>query len=250
MSGTRNRILNLDDHFPNLDTSHRANTNEKGLGFLESMLFYPMAFIMYCITMIGLIWVVIPLCNICAKHLNTGRAAHNLEWMMSSIFKPSWSWTKDMLKRAGKQTVEWLDELWIVEGTFKHEVLAVAKADRWADLEDTDDNWSMCVDTPSETESNATSRSTNTVPTDRKKSRRVSFSDTVDTASNQEAVASYAKALNQLPVPQDRSIETIRTTASQAWSVHEASANSRLTRFIKHNHTAARTIKAGELEPD
>ncbi|KAH0145151.1 hypothetical protein KCU67_g12756, partial [Aureobasidium melanogenum] len=128
-----------------------------------------------------------------------------LEWILCFILKPSWSWTKDMLKRVGKQTVEWLDELWIVEGTSKHEVLADAKADGWADLEDTDDNWSMCVDTPSETGSNATSRSTNTVPTDRKKSRRVSFSDTVDTASNQEAVASYVKALNQLLVPQDRS---------------------------------------------
>ncbi|KAG9741974.1 hypothetical protein KCU73_g8782, partial [Aureobasidium melanogenum] len=147
------------------------------------------------------------------SYLNTGRAAHDLEWMMSSILKPSWSWTEDMLKRAGKQTVEWLDELWIVEGTSKHEVSADAKADGWADLEDTDDNWSMCVDTPSETESNATSRLTNTVPTDRKKSRRVSLSDTVDTTANQEAVASYAKALNQLLVPQDRSKRYVQQQA-------------------------------------
>ncbi|KAG9741491.1 hypothetical protein KCU73_g8915, partial [Aureobasidium melanogenum] len=175
MSGTRNWILDLDDHFPNLDTSHRANAGEEGL---------------YWIAMVGLIWVVASLSNICARYREAGRAARDLEWILCFILKPSWSWTKDMLKRAGKQTVEWLDELWIIKGKSNNEASKDAKADDWADVEDTDDNWSMRVDTPSETEgsciSNATSTSSNTVPTDWKTSRRVGVSDAVDTALNTE----------------------------------------------------------------
>jgi hypothetical protein len=194
MSGTRNRILDLDDHFPNLDTSHRANAGEEGL---------------YWIAMVGLIWVVVSLFNICARYLEAGRAARNLEWILCFVLKPSWSWTKDMLKRAGKQTVEWLDELWIIKGKSNNEASKDAKADDWADVEDTDDNWSMRVDTPSETEgsciSNATSTSSNTVPTDWKTSKRVGVSDAVDTALNPGETAPYIDASIQPPAPQDRS---------------------------------------------
>lgn len=166
------------------------------------------------ITVILSVSLAIALSSICEKYLNTGRVARDLEWILCFILKPSWSWIKDVLKRTGKQTVQCLDELWLVKGTSKNEVSKDADIGDWSDLKNTDDNWSMCIDTPSETErsctSNTTSRSTDTVPGDRKKSRRAGASNAIDTAFNPKETGSYIDASNQTAAPQNRPKRHVR----------------------------------------